>query len=81
MPRVILSGGPGVGKTNLLRERASLGCAVIDESARELIRERLTARLPPRPGALEFAGYVLEVLSQGCAWRSLRAPSGRRSHA
>jgi predicted ATPase len=59
MPRVVLTGGPGVGKTTLLRELGSLGYAVVEESARALIRERTAAGLSPRPDALEFAREIL----------------------
>lgn len=59
MPRVIVTGGPGVGKTTLLRELAALGHAVVEESAREIIRERRAAGLPPRPGPKAFAAELL----------------------
>jgi predicted ATPase len=59
MPRVILTGGPGVGKTTLLCQLASLGHVVVDESARALICERMSAGLSPRPEALAFASEIL----------------------
>jgi predicted ATPase len=48
-----------VGKTTLLRELARLGYPVVEESAREIIRERKTAGLPPRPDAVGFAREIL----------------------
>jgi predicted ATPase len=59
MPRVIVTGGPGVGKTTMLHELAALGHAVIAESAREIIRERLEAGLSPRPAPRAFAAELL----------------------
>lgn len=59
MPRVIVTGGPGVGKTTMLRELARLGHDVVEESAREIIRERLAQGLPPRPAPRAFAAELM----------------------
>lgn len=59
MPRVIVTGGPGAGKTSLLNELATLGHTTVEESARALIAERLAAGLPPRPDPLAFAHEIL----------------------
>jgi predicted ATPase len=59
MPRVIITGGPGAGKTALLRQLASLGFATVEESARAVIAERLAIGLPPRPAPIEFAREIL----------------------
>lgn len=39
----VLTGGPGVGKTTLIRHLAALGERVVEESARAVIREQLAA--------------------------------------
>lgn len=59
MPRVVITGGPGVGKTTLLRALQARGHAVVEESARALIRERLAQGLPPRPAPPEFAAELI----------------------
>jgi predicted ATPase len=59
MLRVIVTGGPGVGKTTLLRELAAMGYAVIEESAREIIRERRLSGQSPRPDPCAFAAELL----------------------
>ncbi|MCW5610599.1 MAG: AAA family ATPase [Rubrivivax sp.] len=58
MLRVIVTGGPGVGKTTLLRELSAMGHAVIEESAREIIRERRLTGQTPRPEPREFAAEL-----------------------
>ena len=59
MPRVVITGGPGAGKTSLLGALAELGYETVGESARSVIAERLAANKSPRPKPQEFA---LEVL-------------------
>ncbi len=58
MPRIIISGAPGVGKTTLLAEFARMGYATVAESAREVIAERLNRGESPRPEARVFAQEV-----------------------
>lgn len=60
MAHVILTGGPGVGKTTLLAELAAMGFATVPESARTIIADRRAAGLTPRPAPLEFARQVVE---------------------
>lgn len=55
MPRVIVTGAPGVGKTSLLAELARRGFHTVAESARAVIAERLAQGLAPRPDPLSFA--------------------------
>lgn len=57
--RVVVTGPPGAGKTTLLSELARRGHAIVDESARAIICERLARGEPPRPDPLTFA---LEIL-------------------
>ena len=59
MPHVIVTGGPGVGKTMLLAELAAMGYATVEESARAIIAERLARGLSRRAGALAFAQEIL----------------------
>lgn len=58
MPRVIVTGAPGVGKTTLLAELSRLGYVTVAESAREVISERLARGESPRPGPEVFAREV-----------------------
>ena len=59
MPHVIVTGGPGAGKTTLLAELAAMGYAIVDESARAVIAERLARGASRRPDALSFAREIL----------------------
>jgi predicted ATPase len=58
MPRVIVTGAPGVGKTTLLAELSRLGYVTVAESAREVISERLARGESPRPNPEVFAREV-----------------------
>jgi predicted ATPase len=59
MPGVILTGGPGVGKTTLLAELAAMGYTTVDESARAIIAERLASGASRRPDPPTFAREIL----------------------
>jgi predicted ATPase len=59
MPHVIVTGGPGAGKTTLLAELAAMGYAVVEDSARAIIAERLARGASRRPDALAFAQEIL----------------------
>jgi len=59
MPHVIVTGGPGVGKTTLLAELATMGYATVAESARAIIAERLASGANRRPDVLAFAREIL----------------------
>ncbi len=61
MRAVLLTGAPGAGKTTLLDALAAKGHLVVAESARVVIRGRLSKGLPPRPSPAEFAHQVLQL--------------------
>ena len=60
MNRVVLTGGPGAGKTTVLDVLRNFGYAVGEDSARSIIRERKAAGLSPRPESKTFAEQILE---------------------
>ncbi len=57
--RFVVTGGPGGGKTTLLSALAERGYSFAPESARQIIKERLAAGLPPRPDPVSFAQEIL----------------------
>lgn len=57
--RVVITGGPGAGKTALLNELSRLGFATVGDTPRAIIRSRRARGLSPRPPPLEFAEAVL----------------------
>lgn len=57
--RIVLTGGPGAGKTSLLLGLHARGYAIVHESARAVIRERRASGLSPRSRPSEFASEVL----------------------
>jgi predicted ATPase len=59
MPGVVITGGPGVGKTTLLAELRTRGYATAAESARAIIAERRAQGLSPRPEPVAFAREIL----------------------
>jgi predicted ATPase len=61
---VLITGGPGVGKTSLLKEFGFRGLTTVGDTAREVIAERRRNGLTPRPPPLEFAE---EILRRDCA--------------
>lgn len=71
--RIVLTGGPGTGKTTTLQELHRRGFAVVPDEARALIRDRLAQGLPARPEPLEFAQQFLD--------RSIRQYDGARGSA
>jgi predicted ATPase len=59
MPHVIVTGGPGAGKTALLAELADRGYITVAESARAIIAERLARGASRRPDLITFAQDIL----------------------
>jgi predicted ATPase len=59
MPFVILTGGPGAGKTALLSHLAASGYPTVAESARAIIAERLARGASARP---DLPGFAREIL-------------------
>ena len=56
----VITGGPGGGKTSLLECLASKGYPYVPEAAREIIKERLSKGLSPRPDPKNFAEQIFE---------------------
>jgi len=59
MKRIVLTGGPGAGKTSLLLALEAHGYAVVHEAARAIIQERRASGRSPRPDPLAFAEEIL----------------------
>ena len=59
MPCVVLTGGPGAGKTALLSELGTRGYPTVGESARAIIAERVARGLSARPEPPIFARQIL----------------------
>jgi predicted ATPase len=59
--RVIVTGGPGAGKTALLDALAARGYACVPDSARAIIRQRVRSGLPARPDPAGFATAILRM--------------------
>ena len=59
MACVLITGGPGVGKTTLLAELGARGHATVVESARAIIAERRARGQSPRPEPIAFAQEIL----------------------
>jgi predicted ATPase len=66
MPRVVITGGPGAGKTTLIAELARLGCRTVPESARAIIAERRAAGESPRPDPRAFALEIMRRDIEKC---------------
>ncbi|WP_257282026.1 AAA family ATPase [Endozoicomonas sp. ISHI1] len=58
--KFVFTGGPGGGKTTTLEELKRLGYCFISETAREIIKKRLSKGLSPRPELEEFAYECLK---------------------
>ena len=58
--RFVITGGPGAGKTTILKALAARGYRYAAESARAIIRERLAIGLSPRPPLAQFGREILQ---------------------
>ncbi len=72
MQRIVLTGGPGAGKTTTLAKLREQGFQTGEDAARTIIRTRKRAGLSPRPDALTFAQQVFakELEAYDAATRS-----------
>jgi predicted ATPase len=70
---VVISGGPGAGKTALIRELRQLGCTCSSEVARQIIQEQMAAGGEALPWA-DRERYARQMLDRSVAtWQeSLR---------
>lgn len=61
MPRIVITGAPGAGKTALLLALQARGYTIVGDSPRIIIQERRKRGLSPRPDAYEFAQETLRM--------------------
>ena len=61
MSRIVITGGPGAGKTTLLLALRARGYAIVGDSPRRIIQDRVGRGLSPRPSAAEFALEILRM--------------------
>ena len=59
--RILVTGGPGAGKTALLGALKTRGCDIVLETARAIIQDRMGRGLSPRPSPAEFANEILRL--------------------
>ena len=69
----VITGGPGAGKTSVLENLASKGYGYIPETARQIIRERLSKGLTPRPGPEIFAKEIFNKDWTNFIWSKILA--------
>lgn len=56
--RFVFTGGPGAGKTTLLDALSALGYYCVPDVARNIIKDRRSRGLSPRPDPIEFANEI-----------------------
>ena len=59
MPQIVITGGPGAGKTALLQALHGRGYTIVGDSARPIIQHRRKLGLSPRPDPYMFALDIL----------------------
>jgi predicted ATPase len=58
---IVITGGPGGGKTTILDALREKGYDYLEESGRQIIRERKKMGLPPRPDPASFARQMFQM--------------------
>ena len=58
---IVVTGGPGSGKSTLLKCLEEKGFSLVRETGREIIKQRLSKRLSPRPEPAEFAKLMFQM--------------------
>ena len=61
MPRIVITGAPGAGKTALLLALEARGYTIVADAARAVIQDRRRRGLSPRPEPHAFAEEVLQI--------------------
>ena len=61
MLRIVMTGGPGAGKTALLLALQARGYTIVGDTARAIIQDRRRRGLSPRPDAHEFVQEALRI--------------------
>ena len=58
---IVITGGPGSGKTSILQALDRMGFSCVQETGRSIIRQRVEKNLPPRPAPGEFAKEMFTI--------------------
>src|SRR4030095_9748472 len=58
---LVITGGPGSGKSTILDSLSKLGYKFVGETARSIIKERISRGLTPRPNPDEFARQIFDI--------------------
>ena len=58
---IVLTGGPGGGKSSVIDVLRQRGFESVDETARLIIKKRLAAGMSPRPSPIDFATEMFEL--------------------
>jgi predicted ATPase len=61
MSRIVITGGPGAGKTALLLALQARGYTIVGDSPRAIIQDRRRRGLSARPNAYDFAHETLQM--------------------
>jgi predicted ATPase len=70
MARIVITGGPGAGKTALLQALEARGHTIVGDSPRTIIQDRRRRGLSPRPSAHEFVHQTLHMDIANYAWHA-----------